>query len=157
MSCKLSRREFLIAAAGTIAVGCGGCSFAEQNGEASAAKKVVTAAATQEVDGSLRVPGGGRLQSGTVLVFNFPPDDETHGVVFLTPDAELRALSTRCTHAACTVAWQHDEDNAEILKCPCHGSRFDLAGQVLNGPAKLPLTRYAIRVEGSDAILTLPS
>jgi len=156
MNCKLSRREFLIAAAGTIAVGCGGCSLVEQNGEANA-KTIVTVTAKKNADGSLSVPGGGRLQSGTVLVFNFPPDDETHGVVFLTPEAELRALSTRCTHAACTVAWQRDEDNAEILKCPCHGSRFDLAGQSLNGPAKLPLARYTIRVEGSDAILTLPS
>lgn len=155
MNCKLSRREFLIAAAGTIAVGCGGCSLVEQNGEANA-KTIVTVTAEKNADGSLRVSGGGRLQSGTVLVFNFPPDDETHGVVFLTPEAELRALSTRCTHAACTVAWQSGGDK-EILKCPCHGSRFDAAGQVLNGPAVLPLPRYAIRVEGDDALLTLPS
>ncbi len=104
----------------------------------------------------MRVPGGGKIQPGTILVFIFPPDDEIHGVMFFTRGAELRALSTRCTHAACTLAWQSGGDT-EILKCPCHGSRFDAAGQVLNGPAVLPLPRYAIRLEGDDAVLTLSS
>ncbi len=132
-----------------------GCSSNDPNAEANA-KVIVPVIATKKPDGTLRVPGGGRIQPGTALVFTFPPDDETHGTVFLTREAELRALSTRCTHAACTVAWQR-KGNTENLKCPCHGSRFDTAGQVLNGPAKLPLTRYAVRVEGDDALLMLPS
>ncbi len=102
------------------------------------------------------MPGGGKLQPGAMLAFTFPPDDEIHGIVFLTREAQLRALSTRCTHAGCMVAWQR-KGGAESLRCPCHGSRFDIAGQVLNGPAKLPLARYAVRVEGDDAIVTLSS
>lgn len=155
MKCEVSRREFLVAtvAAGMVIVG--GCSSDDLCIEAHM-NAVVTVTATKNPDGTLRVPGGGKLQPGAVLAFTFPPDDETHGILFLTREAELRALSTRCTHAACTVAWQRKGDT-ETLNCPCHGSRFDTAGRVLNGPAKLPLARYAVRVEGDDAIVTLSS
>jgi Rieske Fe-S protein len=155
MKCEFSRREFLVATVAAAAVIASGCSTCARNSEANS-KAIFSVIATKNPDGTLRVPGGGKLQPGTVLAFTFPPDDEIHGVMFFTREAELRALSTRCTHAACTVAWQSDGDT-EILKCPCHGSRFDTAGQVLNGPAKLPLARYAVRVEGDDAIVTLPS
>lgn len=40
------------------------------------------------------------------------------------------AISTVCTHLGCIV--QATEGGFE---CPCHGSRFDLAGQVTKGPA----------------------
>lgn len=157
MKCEFSRRKFLISAAGTagLVIFNGGCSLGDRNIEARA-ENIITVTATQTPDGELRVPGGGKLQPGTILVFIFPPDDEIHGVMFFTRAAELRALSTRCTHAACTLAWQSGGDT-EILKCPCHGSRFDAAGQVLNGPAVLPLPRYGIRLEGDDAVLTLSS
>lgn len=153
MKCEFSRREFLTAAVGAVIVS--SCSTCDRNSEANA-KGIISVIATENPDGTLRIPGGGKLSPGTVLVFTFPPDDEIHGVMFFTREAELRALSTRCTHAACTVAWRR-KGKTEILKCPCHGSQFDTAGQVLNGPAKLPLARYAVRVEGDDAIVTLSS
>ncbi len=153
MKYEFSRREFLTAAVGAVIVS--SCSTCDRNSGANT-KGIISVIATENPDGTLRVPGGGKLSPGTVLVFIFPPDDEIHGVMFFTRAAELRALSTRCTHAACTLAWQSDSDT-EILKCPCHGSRFDAAGQVLNGPAVLPLPRYEIRLEGDDALLTLSS
>lgn len=156
MKCEFSRRKFLISAAGTAGlVILNGCSLRDRSIEAQTAN-IITVTATKMPDGALRISGGGKLQPGTVLVFIFPPDDEIHGVMFFTRGAELCALSTRCTHAACTLAWQSDS-NTEILKCPCHGSRFDAAGQALNGPAVLPLPRYEIRLEGDDALLTLSS
>ena len=41
----------------------------------------------------------------------------------------------RCTHLGCTVVRQADN----IFECPCHGSAFDLNGDVLVGPAVSPL------------------
>ncbi|MGW5478417.1 FAD-dependent oxidoreductase [Streptomyces sp. NPDC004008] len=51
---------------------------------------------------------------------------------------QLRALSARCTHLGCLVAFNRAE---QAWECPCHGSRFGLDGRVLQGPATRPLKR----------------
>jgi glycine/D-amino acid oxidase-like deaminating enzyme/nitrite reductase/ring-hydroxylating ferredoxin subunit len=53
----------------------------------------------------------------------------------------LCAVSPVCTHMKCDVAWNHEERSWD---CPCHGSRFDPEGHVLNGPAHLPLERIEL-------------
>ncbi|MBA2504407.1 MAG: FAD-dependent oxidoreductase [Thermoleophilaceae bacterium] len=45
---------------------------------------------------------------------------------------ELHAVSSVCTHLYCQVAWNPAERSWD---CPCHGSRFDPDGRVLEGPA----------------------
>jgi cytochrome b6-f complex iron-sulfur subunit len=51
--------------------------------------------------------------------------------VIRRPDG-FRALSSVCTHLGCITRYQPGE---RVIACPCHGSRFDLDGEVLAGPA----------------------
>jgi cytochrome b6-f complex iron-sulfur subunit len=51
------------------------------------------------------------------------------------------ALSPVCTHRGCTV-----EPQGARLVCPCHGSTFDRGGQVVRGPAELPLRSHTVTV-----------
>jgi glycine/D-amino acid oxidase-like deaminating enzyme/nitrite reductase/ring-hydroxylating ferredoxin subunit len=48
------------------------------------------------------------------------------------------AVSARCTHLGCLVAWNAAERSWD---CPCHGSRFAPDGAVLHGPAVHRLER----------------
>jgi glycine/D-amino acid oxidase-like deaminating enzyme/nitrite reductase/ring-hydroxylating ferredoxin subunit len=41
-----------------------------------------------------------------------------------------------CTHAGCVPSWNSTEKSWD---CPCHGSRFDRFGRVINGPANRDL------------------
>ena len=51
---------------------------------------------------------------------------------------ELHVVSLRCTHLGCLLRFNSAERSWD---CPCHGSRFDVDGQVLEGPATRPLHR----------------
>lgn len=56
--------------------------------------------------------------------------------VFRDDAGNLHRLSARCTHLGCIVAFNQV---ARTWDCPCHGSRFDTSGAVLEGPATEPL------------------
>jgi Rieske Fe-S protein len=60
--------------------------------------------------------------------------------VFRAEDGTLHAVSLRCTHLGCLLRFNAAEHSWD---CPCHGSRFDVDGTVLEGPATKPLARKA--------------
>ncbi|WP_144126568.1 FAD-dependent oxidoreductase [Catellatospora sichuanensis] len=49
---------------------------------------------------------------------------------------QVHAVEATCTHLGCIVGFNEAERTWE---CPCHGSRFDVDGAVLQGPALKPL------------------
>jgi glycine/D-amino acid oxidase-like deaminating enzyme/nitrite reductase/ring-hydroxylating ferredoxin subunit len=54
-------------------------------------------------------------------------------------DGELHAVSAVCSHMGCLVEWN---DGERSWDCPCHGSRFDVDGSVLDTPAVEDLEPY---------------
>ena len=71
-------------------------------------------------------PGDGRVV-GTGL---------TQAAVYRDEAGAVHSVSARCTHLGCIVSWNNAERSWD---CPCHGSRFDVDGHVLQGPAVKPL------------------
>jgi Rieske Fe-S protein len=63
---------------------------------------------------------------------------EKYGV-YRDNEESLHVVSATCTHAGCTVRWNSDEKSWD---CPCHGSRYNFEGKVLNGPAPEDLVYY---------------
>ena len=59
-------------------------------------------------------------------------------------DKGFLALSRTCTHLGCTVPWVEKEMK---FACPCHGSAFDITGNVIDPPAPRPLDIYPITIE----------
>lgn len=47
-------------------------------------------------------------------------------------NGELHLVDTTCTHMGCELEWNNGERSWD---CPCHGSRFDYSGKVIEGPA----------------------
>jgi nitrite reductase/ring-hydroxylating ferredoxin subunit len=49
---------------------------------------------------------------------------------------QLMAFDDRCTHLGCRQKWNPARG---LFECPCHGSEFDLGGNVKRGPATRPM------------------
>ena len=86
---------------------------------------------------------GDRLRRGSADAI--PPGEGRivrHGLgqaaVYRDENGSVHALSARCTHLGCIVKWNGVE---RTWDCPCHGSRFDTSGEVVQGPAVNPLAR----------------
>lgn len=59
-------------------------------------------------------------------------------------DGGFLALSRTCTHLGCSVPWVEIEMK---FACPCHGSAFDITGNVIEAPAPRALDIYPITIE----------
>ena len=58
--------------------------------------------------------------------------------VYRDKTGALHERSAVCTHLGCIVQWNPSE---KTWDCPCHGSRFDKFGDVINGPANTGLPK----------------
>lgn len=53
--------------------------------------------------------------------------------VYKTEENKIYQVDIVCPHLGCELTWNPDE---KTWDCPCHGSRFDYRGNVLDGPAQ---------------------
>ncbi|WP_137391798.1 FAD-dependent oxidoreductase [Rhodoligotrophos defluvii] len=59
-----------------------------------------------------------------------------HVAAFKDERGQVHAVSAVCSHMGCIVGWNEAD---RTWDCPCHGSRFELNGEVIHGPATKPL------------------
>lgn len=60
------------------------------------------------------------------------------------------AVSAICTHLGCVTQWKPD---ADMIACPCHGSKFKPDGTKIEGPAPRPLPHFAISLTADGELL----
>ena len=144
----LSRRRVLVAGAGT-AIGASllaACGGDDEGGTPAAADSSGGAGA-----GGVGGGGGALAKVADVPVGGAVAATGSDGkpvIVAQPTDGEVVAFSAICTHQGCTVA-----PADKILKCPCHGSTYDLAtGTNTGGPAPKPLAEIAVKVEGGEVV-----
>lgn len=57
----------------------------------------------------------------------------------------LVALYQKCVHLGCRVPFC---EQSQWFECPCHGSKYNRAGEYRDGPAPRGLDRFPVTVEG---------
>ena len=141
--CELTRRSIVGGAASLAVVGCAG------KAQKFDAKSVPTKDGIVEIDTKdypdLVTPGG--------MVALKPSGSGKPVLVMRNEGDTFLVLSLKCTHLGCTVRW---DDAEQVLRCPCHGSRFDDKGKVIEGPADEPLESFPSQLLGTKLQFKAP-
>lgn len=120
----LSRRDFGLAVGACAGVaGCGKMPMMEDMGPADMGDPC-------GLGEFFVVPEASQLSVGQTLIL---PDKET---IISRDQAGYMAMWSACRHSGCQLMFN---SNQRVYDCPCHGSRYDIYGQVQRGPATDPL------------------
>jgi cytochrome b6-f complex iron-sulfur subunit len=97
---------------------------------------------------------GAPVYNGTGRFYLVPYDGKP------TPDADyytlgaasdgIMALYQRCVHLGCRVPFCL---TSKWFECPCHGSKYNEAGEYQLGPAPTGMERFPISVDGSGNVV----
>jgi cytochrome b6-f complex iron-sulfur subunit len=71
-------------------------------------------------------------------------------VYIVRTSAGFYAVSAVCTHLGCITQWKPD---ADMIACPCHGSKFHRDGVKIEGPAPRPLPHFVISLTADGELL----
>lgn len=109
-------------------------------------------AAPEEMTGFFPVTDLDAIEDGEMEPFTL----EGRAIVVARDDGSTYAFDESCTHKRCSLLDGEVEDG--VVSCPCHGAEFDLAtGDVLVGPATIPLPVHQIRVVEGKVLIRLSS
>ncbi len=112
----------------------GFANFIKEN--ADVVKNLVSGLVTREQLESLSELAHGE---GKVVVY------EKHKIaLYKDMDGKLHIVNPTCTHLKCSVGFNAAELSWD---CPCHGARYSIDGEVLNGPANIDLKKIDLKEE----------
>lgn len=88
---------------------------------------------TADLNTELLNIGDAKLKAGVIVV----------RLAAGTVPASFTAVQSACTHQGATIGYNNGQG---IFICPSHGSEFSKTGQVVQGPAALPLHVYTVTI-----------
>ena len=78
----------------------------------------------------------------------------TYDICLAYVEGTVYAIDDLCTHEEASLA--KGSLHGHCLKCPLHGSRFDLStGQALDEPAEESVSTYAVKLDGDDILVQI--
>lgn len=110
--------------------------------------EVAMAAGLKNVDGT-------QIVNDQAVLSQLDTDNNDRGndpILLVRVDVDTIAANTIvCTHQQCQVGYN---DRDVRLDCPCHGSRYDLNGRVIQGPAPRALKHFNAVIHGDSVFLS---
>jgi cytochrome b6-f complex iron-sulfur subunit len=91
--------------------------------------------------------------AGRFYLINYNGDGDKPGGIYDGLTAEvagsgrLMALYQKCAHLGCRVPFC---DQSQCFECPCHGSKYNYAGEYELGPAPNGLQRFVVKIDGGQ-------
>jgi 3-phenylpropionate/trans-cinnamate dioxygenase ferredoxin subunit len=102
------------------------------------------------LEGFLKVADVGELERGKMKQINV----DGRRLLLANVDGHFYVVDDTCSHEDASLA--KGSLKGELLKCPLHGSRFNVrTGEVLEDPAEENLRTYPVRVEGSSILIQI--
>ena len=88
------------------------------------------------------------LDVGSVPSLGSAPKNKAEAGFWLSDTEKgVLALYKVCTHLGCLYKWVETNTRFE---CPCHGSKFEIDGTYIEGPAPRDLDRFALTALDAD-------
>jgi len=141
---KLQRRDFInnlsqvtaFVCAGSLMQACSKSSGSPSSGGNNNGGGGSTVLITADLSSEITAIGDSKMSGNTILIRT--ADGNAAG--------SFIALSLVCTHQGCIVAF---DSSADVFNCPCHGSKYNGNGGVINGPATKALQKFTVTVTGT--------
>jgi Rieske Fe-S protein len=142
---KMERRELLKVLCASTGAACAGLAACGPADPYMAPPSFIQLPAVSQGRVRLALADYPQLKVGTAII------GESTGladplVIARQEDSVFLAMPAVCTHMKCSLKF-----NAlnVTLDCGCHGSTFELDGQVVNGPAVKPLPQFKTEFDGA--------
>ena len=155
---RCSRRDFIrnaVTGVGTIAIGSFSVSLMEGCKTPGSKMTGSHAPVTPKGNGAAIIVDTSKSENQTLAKIGGtlalgPSDVDEKGILlYRENETTVKAYSRECSHQQCAVG----PFKNGVSSCPCHGSRYNLSGGKISGPAPQALRQYATSVNG--AIITI--
>ena len=115
---------------------------------------LINAGKLQDIKAQIAQSGNQPAYNGTGRFYLVPYSGQaTAGVDYATEGVTtqgIMALYQRCVHLGCRVPFC---TSSKWFECPCHGSKYNEAGEYQLGPAPRGMDRFKITVDGSGNVM----
>lgn len=71
--------------------------------------------------------------------------------IIVNKENRTQVFNAHCTHLGCTLNKVEDG----VLVCPCHGSKFNLDGEPIKGPAYKPLEKLNAKISSDNQFIEI--